>query len=189
MFRAITGIVAWLCNKWPGQPKHQPDEAGRGYERRRATGRRFEAGGQPKRRHAHQVMRWEDLVVGQEYTSVNVRECDGRMFEYRRIFAGSFTSKPRKSQLPPNIASHYEKMRFTVHLDGRHFDDSLSNEPSYLLWGGDGKPCTYGSVNYLLDGWNESDHHEILVPTDRWQADPTVAVDWKAELMRSEEVD
>ncbi len=141
-----------------------------------------------KRRHPHQVMRWEDLEVGREYTSVHVRECDGRMFEYRRTFAGSFSGKPEESRLPAPVASHYEKMRFTVHLDGRMFDGSLSDKPSCLLWGGDGKPNTYSSVAYLLgendEEWNFTRgnwQHQLLVPTDRWRADPYVTVDWEEE--------
>lgn len=179
--KAATAVAAWLYKTGWG---NKADPQTRTTESKVSD---TTAPHRPKRRHPHQVMRWEDLDVGREYTSVHVRECDGRMFEYRRTFAGAFSGEPEESQLPAPVAGHYERMRFTVHLDGRMFDGSLSDKPSYLLWGGDGKPNTYSSVDYLL-GVDDTpvDQHQLLVPTDRWQADPHVAVDWTVERPRGE---
>lgn len=169
--KAMTAAVAWML------PKRRAKSDAR---KRRPLHQRTRFS-HPKRRHPHQVMQWEELEVGREYTSVHIRECDGRMFEYRRTFAGVFPNLPEESQLPPKGRGHYADMRFTVHPDGRHFDGSSSDKPSYLLWGGDNKPNSYSSVAYLLGEDDVADQHQLLVPTDRWQADHSVSVDWTEE--------
>lgn len=140
----------------------------------------------PKRRHPHQVLRLVDLDVGTEYVSVHVRECDGRMFEYRRTFAGAFLCKPEKSELPSKTGEQHLNMRFTIHIDGWTPWDFTLDGPSCILWGGDGRPNSYSSVGYLLGGDDTPDQHQLLVPTDRWRGDPHVAVDWGEERPEGE---
>lgn len=146
------------------------------------------------KRHPHQVMLWEELETGRKYTSVHVRECDGRLFEYGRTFAGIFWRKPNESELPPKAGgSHHANMKFTVHIDGWTPFGFTMDKPSYVVWGGDGKPNTYSSVAYLLDGVIGDNldepprgdlQHHLLVPTDRWHGNPRVAVDWAEERPR-----
>lgn len=141
------------------------------------------------KRHPHQVMRWEDLEVGREYTSVHIRECDGRMFEYRRRFVGAFSREPSERELLAAVGTefgHHENMMFTAHLDGWTPWDFTLDGPSYILWGGDGKPNSYGSVAYLLGEDDMADQHQLLVPTDRWWGEDAVVVDWTEERPKGE---
>lgn len=159
--KAASAAVAWALPKWA---KVHPES-------------------HHKSRHPYQMLRSKDLELGREYTTVYVRECDGRMFEYRRTFAGAFSRKPKECELPRKSGKHhYSDMTFTVHLDGWTPWDFTMDTPSYVIWGGDGNPCTNGSVAHLLgEDWLSSagkGQHELLVPTDRWNSDPHVVVDW-----------
>lgn len=130
-------------------------------------------------------MQWKDLEVGREYTFVHVRECDGRMFEYRRMFVGAFSGKPMEHDLPPKTNSHrghYENMVFTVHLDGWSPWNFSMDSPLFIIWGGDGRPCTYGYFKNLFEHNLRDDQHEILVPSDEWQNNPRVDVDWTEKM-------
>lgn len=127
-------------------------------------------------RHPCQIMRWQDLRVGVRYISVHVRECDMRTFVYKKTFAGAFAGPARAGGANPS--DPYRAMEFTIHLNGwTPWPFALSNA-SVIYWLGDGQPCTYSSIGYMVGATSVPGQHELLVPLASWESDPAVLADW-----------